>query len=120
MGYILLLDNNKSWTVEPNAFQNFLNKNFQIGTFQQILDSSRPYSYEWKISQPISVEGFLHKNGDSIHFDGTFQDCLDFVLVVKTFIPSTERLMFFDDSYNYNTVIDSSTTKENLINIFSQ
>jgi hypothetical protein len=97
-----------------------LNENFQIETFQEILDSSRPYSYEWKITQPINIEGFLHRSGDSIHFDGAFQDCIDFVLAVKNFIPLTQRLMFFDDSYNYNTVIDSSITKENLINKFSQ
>jgi hypothetical protein len=119
MGYILLLDNNKSWTVEPVAFQGFLNRSFHIESFKEIADTSRPYSHEWKISQPINIEGFLHKSGDSIHFDGAFQDCIDFVLTVRNFIPSSERLIFFDDSYNYNTVIDSSTTKQNLIDVFS-
>jgi len=120
MGYILLIDNNKSWTIEPMAFKDFLSKSFQIETFQKIPDISRPYSYEWKISRPINIEGFLHKSGDSIHFDGAFQDCMDFTLMIKNFIPSTEKVLFFDDSYNYNTVIDSSTTKQNLIDVFSQ
>src|SRR5689334_10045508 len=101
MGYILLLDNDKRWTVDPKALQYFLSAKFKIDSFSKILDAVRPYSYEWKISEPIYVEGFLHKSGDSIHIDGVFQHCVDFVLTIKDFIPPTERMMFFDDSYNH-------------------
>ena len=117
MGYIALIDNNQKWILTPSHLFDFFDKNYRAFSFSKIEDLDRPYSYEWDIKEP-RIEGFLHKKGDSVHFDGTLDDCFDFIIKLRQIIPLSENILFFDSSYNFNTIIEENTTIENLKQIF--
>lgn len=117
MGFIVLLDNQKSWTIEIELFQKFLKEKYLNYSLSKIDNIERPYSYEWKIENPL-IQGFLHKDGDSIHIDGQFDNCLRFAIDVRKIIPHEYRILFFDSSYNHQAVIEIETTMDDLKNIF--
>ena len=117
MGFILLLDNQKSWIIDDAYFEKFLKTNYSVSTFSKIDNIDRPYSYEWKTEEP-TIEGFLHKDGDSIHIDGELDDCFRFVIELRKIIPEENRLLFFDSSYNYQAIIEINTSFNNLKEVF--
>jgi hypothetical protein len=117
MSYIIFIDNQKKWALEIDPFKDFLIANYKGVNFIEITDKSRPYSYEWNIQNP-KLEGFLHRDKDSIHIDGSLEDCVDFVISIRKMIPEKEQVLFFDSSYNYNATINLKTTKEDLESIF--
>jgi len=117
MGFILLLDNQKSWIIDNVILEKFLKTNYSVSAFSKIKNIDRPYSYEWKTEVP-TMEGFLHKDGDSVHIDGEFKDCFQFVIELRKIIPEETKLLFFDSSYNYQAIIDKNTTSDNLKEVF--
>ncbi len=118
MGYILLLDNQKRWAITPELLKERFEKISNDFDILRIENSERPYSHEF-IIRDKNIEGFLHKDGDSIHIDGQFEECLKLALDIRNIIPSDESVLFFDSSYNYNTVLEPTTTIEQLKNIFT-
>ena len=116
MGYIILSEGLK---INPIDFKTYLSSNTQLISFDPINDADRPYSYEWKVNTPGLVEGFLHRDGDSIHIDGEFENCINTAVIIGSFIPENLQSMFFDDSYNYNMELNSKTTQQDILEVFS-
>jgi hypothetical protein len=118
MGYILLLDNQKRWAITPELLKKKFEKISNDFDISRIDNIERPYSYEF-IIRDKNIEGFLHKDGDSIHIDGQFEECLKLALDIRSILPLDESVLFFDSSYNYSTVLEPSTTIDQLKNIFT-
>lgn len=118
MGYILLLDNQKRWAITPELLKERFQKISNHFQFLKIENIERPYSFEF-IIEDKNIEGFLHKDGDSIHLDGQFEECLKLALDIRSDLPKNETVLFFDSSYNYNTVLEPDMSLEQLKNIFS-
>jgi hypothetical protein len=121
MGYIIYIDNLDK-ILNPEEFKEHLKKIYSLTKFLAISDPDRPYSHEWEATTTNKsvIEGFLHKDGNSIHIDGQFEDCADFVLNARTILLKSGKTLFFDNSYNYNIEVTPHTTKNDIVKVFSE
>lgn len=117
MGLILLLDNNENWKIKPENIFKYINESFELIKPEPIQDKSRPYSFYFTIGNKI--EGYLHKKGDSIHLEGDFEKICQLALTLRSFIPTNEKVLFFDDSYNNCIELTQKTDINEIIQTLS-
>lgn len=118
MAYIALIDNDGRWKIDASTFERQLREDYPVSAFRRITDNARPFTHEWSVDH-IPLEGFLHRNGDSVHFDGEFQACVRFALWLRGIVPFSERVLLFDDSGRVSLELRESTTLAEIQGIFS-
>lgn len=76
------------------------------------------YSLEWTLQVPTTgqrLDGALHRDGQGISLDGYIQDCAIFAVWFRSLVPQTQKLVFYDQAYNFHVELQAQTTDAEII-----
>tara|TARA_R110002049_G_C9044443_1_gene553009 strand:- start:226 stop:579 length:354 start_codon:yes stop_codon:yes gene_type:complete len=97
------------------VLQDFNNTGFEI---EEVKQKESIYSHIFSFSKE-HFELFLNKKMDAISLEGDWQKTIGFVISFINHLPESQKVHFFDDSYNDNMVIDFKTNREDIESVFS-
>lgn len=118
MSYIFAVENT-TWKIDLHPLITVVLNKFGAISLEKINDTSRPYNYFWRCD-PIGVEGFIHRSGDSLHLSGNFDGMIDLIFEILPGIPDGSKIHLFDQSYDYNIVLDRNTARAEIYATFTE
>ena len=114
MNYFIIIKT--EWAFAAQEFSTQLRERWpmvRIKDFQDLHDSE---SMEFELPMEKSkIHGSLNREGNAVIFIGVFQDCSRFAQWCRSLIPSTEKVIFCDESMSINFVLRPSMTPEEII-----
>lgn len=77
------------------------------------------YSSTWRLrnEMKIMLTGNLHKNGEMVVFDGTLQHIVEFAIWLRSIVPSSVKLILFDEGYMFELLLTPETTGQQIVEL---
>jgi hypothetical protein len=61
------------------------------------------------------IEGYAHSSGQGIYLEGPDGLVTDFVLWYRRLVPADEQIIFCDDTYSFDTLVEPDTSREEVL-----
>lgn len=121
MEYLITPPEPTDWKINESDFINHLLKHWSDIQIKQVVDPDDYYSWEWSIKvagKGQRLDGALHRDGEGISLDGYLSDCAFFALWFRSLVPQDQRLLFYDQGFNYHIDLQIETTASEIIESF--
>ncbi|HSP81895.1 MAG TPA: hypothetical protein VLQ93_25465 [Myxococcaceae bacterium] len=117
MKYLLIMLSEQRFSTED--FKSHLLTRWPGAILEEKTDPQSISSIAFEIPMVHSVlDGSMHKDGRAIPFDGDIRDVAEFVLWVRSFVPTTERLCFCDESMSAELDVLPSTSLDDIFQLY--
>lgn len=74
---------------------------------------------EWKIPSQNHFTGYLYHERKTVFVEGTTEECIEFALWYRKFIPSEHRILFSDEGYHASIEMRPETTSVDILRAFA-
>ncbi len=121
MEYLITPDQPTQWKLNIVDFIENLEKAWHDITITSTTNPDDYYSLEWIIQMPekeTRLDGALHQDGQGVSLDGYLEDCATFAIWFRSLVPETQKLVFYDQGYNFCSTLQLKTTASELIEPF--
>jgi hypothetical protein len=122
MEYLITPPETTDWQVNLDSFKDKLKKDWSNLSIKVINNLEDYYCIEWMIDPPETqtrLDGALHRDKQGISLDGSLEDCAKFALWFRSFVPSYQKLIFYDQGYNSQIDLYSGVREGDIIKTFS-
>lgn len=121
MEYLITPAEETDWKISRDYFVNNLLKEWSDIHIQEIRNPDNYYQMEWftKVSgESLRLDGALHRDGQGISLDGYLKDCAKFAIWFRSLVPKSQKLIFYDQGYNYYIELQEGTTESEILAAF--
>lgn len=121
MEYLITPPEDTDWKINLSDFAKNLLNQWPDVEIRQVTDSDDFYVLEWSIKVSglgQRLDGALHRDGQGISLDGYLEDCARFALWFRSLVLSRQKLIFYDQGYNYNLALQQETTESEIMAAF--
>ncbi|MFI6104508.1 hypothetical protein [Streptomyces sp. NPDC051310] len=117
MTYLVVFDSDE-WSVGQDVLVASLAAEWPDAAIhrRQPPEGSKVRDIEWQLERGgEQVEGHTHVDGRCIYLDGDIGLVADLALWYRKLVPKDIGVVFCDDGYSFDTTIDDTTTKDDLV-----
>ena len=121
MQYLITPQKETDWQINQSYFVNNLLKKWPDAEIQVVTNPDRFYQLEWfskVVGQGIRLDGALHRDGRGVSLEGYLEDCAKFVIWFRSFVPKSQKLIFYDQGYNYYIELEEGITETEILAAF--
>lgn len=118
MEYLITPTSASDWKINQIDFIESLKYQWLNIELNLISNSQDFYSLEWTIKSPNKkdrLDGALHRDGQGISLDGNLEICATFAIWFRSLIPFQQPLVFYDQGYNFDVILQINTKKSDII-----
>ena len=109
-----------SWGIRADVFMQQLRARWPAVSIREITSQDSNFCLDFDlIMQHSRVDGSLHRTGKSFHFDSDLRDAAQLALWFRALAPSTEPLVFCDDSMSGTLDLEPTTTEADIFSAFN-
>ena len=123
MEYLITPPEATDWRIDNDQFRENL-INTWPGVSSHSVNNPEDYHYlEWTIMPPQTQQRLdiaLHRDRQGISLDGSIEDCAKFALWFRSFVPSPQKLIFYDQAYNSKIELHNNTKEKEILQTFSK
>ncbi len=106
------------WRLAPLSLQRALEGRFNSISVAQVEAANR--LLEWSIETSSGIlEGGLDTDGNAIILDGDLSDCAEFAVWLRSLVPTSQALVFYDEDYSADIELTLRTNTADIILMFS-
>ncbi|HEX8540024.1 MAG TPA: hypothetical protein VF664_21360 [Cystobacter sp.] len=117
MNYFVITD--RQAVITASAFTQSMSLRWPRAVVEEARNPASSHVLEFSVPMPNGeVTGSLNREGCSIAFIGELQDCADFTLWCRAFLPPDEPATFCDESMGGRLDLTASTTLEDILHVF--
>jgi hypothetical protein len=79
------------------------------------------YSLTWRLrnDRQTMLSGNLHKNGERIVFDGTLHYVVEFAAWLRSIVPSSVKMIFFDEGYTFELSLTPGIAGQQILDLLA-
>ncbi len=122
MEYLITPPKATDWRIDNDQFRRNLTNTWS-NVSSHLISNPDDYHYlEWIIMPPQTQQRLdvaLHRDRQGISLDGSIKDCAKFALWFRSFVPSHQKLIFYDQGYNAQIELHNNTNEKEIIQTFS-
>lgn len=121
MEYLITPPEETDWKINDSDFIDNLLKQWPDTEIQKVTNPDSYYVIEWftKVSGlGQRLDGALHQDRQGVSLDGYLEDCAKFAIWLRSQVPKTQKLVFYDQGYNSHVELQEETTEAEIIKAF--
>jgi len=121
MQYLITPPKETDWQINQSYFVNNILKEWPDAEIQVVTNPDRFYQLEWftKVSgEGLRLDGALHRDGQGVSLEGYLEDCAKFAIWFRSFVPKSQKLIFYDQGYNYYIELEEGITEAEILAAF--
>lgn len=122
MEYLITPPEATDWKIDNDLFMEDLTKTWSDVSLHIIKNQDDYHYIEWTIMPPQTqqrLDGSLHRDQQGVSLDGSIEDCAKFAFWFRFFVPSYQKLIFYDQGYNSQIELQTNTDEKEIIQTFS-
>jgi hypothetical protein len=106
-----------SWAIEPAEFSQEIQRRWPGAAVSASPGEWR--AMEWTAATPRGECQFaLTRQGQALLLEGDIEDCAEVALWFRSLVPSDITLLFYDEAFNADVSLHSTTTVDEIIRPF--
>lgn len=121
MEYLITPPEKTDWKINQSDFVNNLFREWPDIQIRQMTNPDDYYEFEWftKVSgKALRLDGALHRDGRGVSLEGYLEDCAKFAIWFRSFVPKSQKLIFYDQGYNYYIELEEGITEAEILAAF--
>ncbi|MFN6464899.1 MAG: hypothetical protein RMZ41_024200 [Nostoc sp. DedVER02] len=108
-----------NWQITPDILAKELKGQWNSAKIETIDSVQSIHSLAWILQiDRWRLDGTLTKEGNVVHLDGDVHACARFAIWFRTKVPIEQELIFYDEGYSSDVVIESETIESDLVQPF--
>lgn len=122
MEYLITPPEQTDWQINTSNFVNILLKQWPDTEIQKPTNPDDYYALEWFTKVPgqgLKLDGALHQDRQGVSLDGYLEDCARFAIWLRSQVPKTQKLVFYDQGYNSHIELQEGTTESEIMKAFA-
>ena len=120
MEYLVTPPESTNWKINELDFIQHLEKQWSGIEIRKTANPNDYYAIEWVVKTSEighRLDGALHRDGQGISLDGYLEDCARFVIWFRSLVPQTQKLVFYDQGYNYHVELETRMTESEIMQL---
>lgn len=121
MEYLITPPEETNWKISHSYFVNNLLRQWPNVHIQEVTKQDDYYQLEWFTKVPgqaLRLDGALHRDGRGVSLDGYLEDCAKFAIWFRSLVPKRQKLVFYDQGYNYHIELTEEITESDILLAF--
>jgi hypothetical protein len=108
-----------SWRLEPEQFRSAVVQQWPDARVREITDPSSTAALDVRLDlEGKPVDGTLARDGQAIALEADVHASARFARWLRSIVPSTQALVFYDEGYSADVPLTPDTTEEQLTRPF--